>query len=90
MWMMCFLSSHKDAIYTGLGFTLIQYNFSSVQFIRSVMSDSLQPHEPQHARPPCPSPTPGVHPREVKIELSNDQVITDKILMFHLNPELKK
>ena len=26
------------------------------------MSDSLRPHEPQHARPPCPSPTPGVHP----------------------------
>ena len=35
---------------------------SSVQFICSVVSDSLQPHEPQHARPPCPSPTPGVHP----------------------------
>ena len=35
--------------------------FSSVQFSRSVMSDSLRPHESQHARPPCPSPTPGVH-----------------------------
>ena len=34
----------------------------SVQFSRSVMSDSLRPHEPQHARPPCPSLTPGVHP----------------------------
>ena len=32
------------------------------QFSRSVMSDSLQPHGLQHARPPCPSPTPGVHP----------------------------
>ena len=32
----------------------------SVQF-SSVVSDSLQPHEPQHARPPCPSPAPGVH-----------------------------
>ena len=31
------------------------------QFSRSVMSDSLPPHESQHARPPCPSPTPGVH-----------------------------
>ena len=29
--------------------------------IRSVVSDSLRPHESQHARPPCPSPTPGVH-----------------------------
>ena len=35
--------------------------FSSVQFSRSVMSNSLQPHELQHARFPCPSPTPGVH-----------------------------
>ena len=34
---------------------------SSVQFSRSVVSDSLQPHESQHARPPCPSPTPRVH-----------------------------
>ena len=35
--------------------------FSSVQFSHWVMSDSLQPHELQQARPPCPSPTPGVH-----------------------------
>ena len=35
--------------------------FSSVQFSRSVMSDSLRPHESQHTRPPCPSPTPRVH-----------------------------
>ena len=35
--------------------------FSSVQFSRSVVSDSLRPHELQHARPPYPSPTPGVH-----------------------------
>ena len=34
----------------------------SVQFSRSVVSDSLQPHEPQHARPPCPSPALGVYP----------------------------
>ena len=34
---------------------------SSVQFSHSVMSDSLRSHELQHARPPCPSPTPGVH-----------------------------
>ena len=36
-------------------------SFSSVRFSRSVVSDSLQPHELQHTRPPCPSPTPGVH-----------------------------
>ena len=38
------------------------HRFLSVQFSRSVVSDSLRPHESQHARPPCPSPTPGVHP----------------------------
>ena len=35
--------------------------FSSIQFISSVVSDSLRSHELQHARPPCPSPTPRVH-----------------------------
>ena len=34
---------------------------SSVQFGHSVVSDPLRPHESQHTRPPCPSPTPGVH-----------------------------
>ena len=37
------------------------YFLCLVQFGRSVVSDSLRPHESQHARPPCPSPTPGVH-----------------------------
>ena len=35
--------------------------FSSVQFSCSVVSDPLRPHESQHTRPPCPSPTPGVY-----------------------------
>ena len=39
----------------------VQNAFSSVQFSRSVVSNSLRPHELQHARPPCPTPTPGVH-----------------------------
>ena len=43
--------------------------FSSVQFSCSVMSNSLRPHELQHARPPCPSPTLGVHPNSTSIEL---------------------
>ena len=40
----------------------------SVQFSRSVVSDSLQSHESQNARPPCPSPTPGVHSDSTSIE----------------------
>ena len=36
-------------------------DLTGIQFSCSVVSDSLRPHELQHARPPCPSPTPGVH-----------------------------
>ena len=39
----------------------MDYQIRSDQISHSVMSDSLRPHESQHARPPCPSPTPGVH-----------------------------
>ena len=39
-------------------FNIISHSVSSVQFNHSVVSNSLQPHESQHARPPCPSPTP--------------------------------
>ena len=46
----------------GIIFSLtLSVQFSSVQFSCSVVSDSLRPHESQHARPPCPSPTPRVH-----------------------------
>ena len=44
-----------------ISLTWVWQCFSSVQFSRSVMSYSLRPCESQHARPPCPSPTPGVH-----------------------------
>ena len=44
-------------------YNVMQCNvLSSVQFSCSIVSDSLRPRESQHARPPCPSPTPGVHP----------------------------
>ena len=51
---------HCRQILYQLSYEKSNNNFS-VQFSRSVMSDSLRPHEPQHARPPCPSPTPGVY-----------------------------
>ena len=48
---------------TPFNYKIPYYNiqFSSVQFNHSVVSDSLWPHESQHIRPPCPSPTPRVH-----------------------------
>ena len=43
-------------------FSVLCLVLSSVQFSCSVVSDSLRPHELQHTRPPCPSPTPGAYP----------------------------
>ena len=41
---------------------ILLFFWELIQFSRSVVSDSLRPHELQHAKPPCPSPSPGVHP----------------------------
>ena len=46
----------------------LSFGLSSVQFSHSVVSDSLRPHELQHARPPCPSPTPRSSPKLTSIE----------------------
>ena len=52
--------SSKASILQCSAFFTVQLKIQSVQFSHSVVSDSLRPHESQHARPPCPSPTPGV------------------------------
>ena len=52
---------HLGKTFAKKGNVYWELQFSSVQSSHSVVSDSLQPHELQHARPPCPSPTPGVH-----------------------------
>ena len=68
----------------------IQYHrtiFSSVQCSGSVVSSSLQPHEPQHARPPCPSPTPGVHPDPRPLCRWCHPTITSSIVPFSSCPQ---
>ena len=60
---------------------------SSVQFSRSVVSDSLWPHEPQHARPPCPSPTPGVHPNLCPLSQWYHPTISSFVLPFSSCPQ---
>ena len=55
---------------------------STVQFSRSVVSDSLRPHEPQHARPPCPSPTPGVHPNPCPLNQWCHPTILSSAILF--------
>ena len=61
----------------------------SVQSSHSVISNSLRPHEPQHARPPCPSPTPGVHPNPWSMESvmpSNHLILCHPLLLLHSIP----
>ena len=54
----------------------------SVQFSCSVMSDSLWPHELQHSRPPCPSPTPGVHPNSYALSWWCHPAISSSVIPF--------
>uniref|UniRef100_A0AC11E9K4 Uncharacterized protein n=4 Tax=Ovis aries TaxID=9940 RepID=A0AC11E9K4_SHEEP len=54
----------------------------SVQFSRSVVSDSLRPHEPQHARPPCPSPSPGVHSDSCPSSPSSHPILGHPLLVL--------
>ena len=62
-------------------------NLYSVQFIHSVMSDSLQPHEPQHARPPCPSPIPRVHPNPCPLSRWSHLTISSSVVPFASCPQ---
>ena len=59
----------------------------SVQFSCSVVSDSLGPHEPQHARPPCPSPTPGVQPNPCPLCWWCHPTISSSVVPFSSCPQ---
>ena len=81
----------KIALQYCVGFchisTWISHQFSSVQFSRSVMSDSLRPHELQHARPPCPSPSPGVHSNSCSSSWWCHPAITSSVVPFSSCPQ---
>ena len=57
------------------------------QFSRSVMSDSLGPHESQHARPPCPSPTPGVYLNSCPLRRWCHPAISSSVIPFSSCPQ---
>ena len=59
----------------------------SIQFTHSVVSDSLRPHELQHARPPCPSPTPGVHPKSGPSSPWCHPTISSSVVPFSCCPQ---
>ena len=60
---------------------------NSVQFSHSVVSDSLWPHEQQHARPSCPSPTPGVHPNACPLSRWYHPTISSSVVLFSSCPQ---
>ena len=59
-----------------------QRSFSSIQFSHSVVSDSLWPHESQHTRPPCPSPTPGIYPNSRPLSWWCHPTISSSVVPF--------
>ena len=58
-----------------------------VLFSRSLVPDSLRPHGPQHARPPCPSPTPGVHPNPRPLSRWCHPAISSSVVPFSSCPQ---
>ena len=73
LWILFLLSALIPAL-LAMCSGLFSVQFSSVQFSRSVVSDSLRPHGLRHARPPCPSPTPGVHEPKPHVHRVSDAI----------------
>ena len=65
----------------------LRIHFSSVQFSHSVVSDSLRPHELQHARPPCPSPTPGICSNSCPLSWRCHPAISSFVVLFSSCPQ---
>ena len=76
--------SHLAFIPNLIGRFLI---FSSVKFIHSVVSNCLWPHEPQHARPPCPSPTPRVYSNSCPLSQWCHPAISSSVVPFSSCPQ---
>ena len=74
--------------YSRAGNLLLYFSLvSSVQFSRSVVSDSLRPHELQHARPPCPSSTPGVYSNSCPLHRWCHPAISSTVIPFSSCPQ---
>ena len=69
----------RQTKYRSFKFSIVQHQFSSVQLLSHV---SLRPHELQHARPPCPSPTPGVYPNPCPLSWWCHLTISSSVVPF--------
>ena len=81
MSLFCFLSAFPLFLPEKMNIDL------TVQFSPSVVSDSLRPHESQHARPPCPSPTPGVYPNSCPSSWWCHPAISSSVVPFSSCPQ---
>ena len=68
-------------------FNYFYSSFNSIQFSRSVVFDPLRPRELQHARPPCPTPTPGVHPNPCPSSWWCHPTISSSVIPFSSCPQ---
>ena len=86
-----FCNNHSMIVWKWDHFTVhLKHNccmFSSVQFSLSVVSDSLWPHESQHARPPCPLPTPGVYLNSCPLSRWCHPAISSSVVPFSSCPQ---
>ena len=84
-----FRNANKHFLNVNLYFNYLSLSSCpcSVLFSRSVVSDSLRPHELQHARPPCPSPTPGVHSNPCPLSRWCHPTISSSVVPFSSCPQ---
>ena len=76
------LMDMEDWLYLSTSESKLSLVCHSVQFSRSVMSNSSWPHGLQHARPPCPSPTPGVYPNSCPLSWWCHATISSSVIPF--------
>ena len=75
------MHTFPDTYQEADSFKMVDY-FSSVQFSRSVVSNSLRPHGPQQARPPCPLPAPGVYSNSGPLSQWCHPAISSSVIPF--------
>ena len=78
----CVSGRDHPGLVFGKDCVTLNYRETIVQFSCSVVSDSLQPHGPQHARPPCLSPTPGVYPNSCPLSRWCHPTISSSVVPF--------
>ena len=74
-------------VYIDISIQIYISLFFQVQFSRSIMSNSLRPDESQHARPPCPSPTPAVHSNSYPLSRWCHTAISSSVIPFSFCPQ---